>query len=342
MPWSDKKDCNMTSSHVPQTLMLQVQDARLLNPLIRLLRLGAADGSVLPAYQAGAHITVQVTLPDGQVDWRHYSLINLDPHADATAEPTDYLIAVRREDGGRGGSRWMHTQVSVGATLTVEPPRNDFALSPTDGCSVLVAGGIGVTPLVSMAAQRRAEGTPVRLHYAGRSRELMAFLPELQALLGDDLRVHADDEAGAPLDIAALFDACAPADRLHVCGPKVMLDAVLAQAHARGWPPERVHFELFTAPTPVAGDHAFELVLENSGQTLTVPADKSILEVLIEAGTDPMFDCKRGECGVCAVAVLAGEPDHRDYVLSEREKRAGNVIQVCISRCKGQRLVLDL
>lgn len=332
----------MTSTQAPRSLVLQVKETRLLNPLIRLLRLGAADGSVLPGYQAGAHIKVQVMLPDGRVDWRQYSLINLDTHAGVTAAPTEYLIAVRREDDGRGGSRWMHTQVSVGATLTVEPPRNDFALSTTDGCTVLVAGGIGVTPLVSMAAQRRAEDAPVRLHYAGRSRALMAFLPELQALLGSDLQVHADDESGAPLDIAALFDACAPADRLHVCGPKVMLDAVLAQAHARGWPPERVHFELFAAPTPVAGDRAFELVLKQSGKILTVPADQSILDVLIEAGCDPMFDCKRGECGVCAATVIEGEIDHRDYVLTESEKNSGNVIQTCISRCKGQRLVLDL
>lgn len=332
----------MTSTHVPHPLLLQVKEARLLNPLIRMLRLGAVDGSVLPGYQAGAHIKVQVLLSDVQVDWRQYSLINLDTHAGATAAPTEYLIAVRREDVGRGGSRWMHEHVRVNATLTVEPPRNDFALSSTSGCTVLVAGGIGVTPLVSMATQRRAENAAVRLHYAGRSRELMAFLPELQALLGDDLHVHADDETGTPLDIASLFDACAPADRLHVCGPKVMLDAVLEQAHARGWPPERVHFELFAVPTATVGDHAFELVLAKSAQILTVPADKSILDVLIEAGCDPMFDCKRGECGVCGVAVLAGEPEHCDYVLTEREKSVGKVIQICVSRCKGQRLVLDL
>jgi ferredoxin-NADP reductase len=335
----------VTSFHAPHStnpLVLQAKETRLLNPLIRLLRLGALDGSVLPGYEAGAHIKVQVMLPDGHLDWRQYSLINFDTYSGSTSAPTEYLIAVRREDAGRGGSRWMHEQVRVGTTITVEPPRNDFALSPLDGCTVLVAGGIGVTPLISMATQCRAEGAPVQLHYAGRSRALMAFLPELQALLGSDLQVHVDDERGAPLNIAALFDACSPGDRLYVCGPKVMLDAVLTQAHARGWPPERVHFELFSAPAPVLGDHAFELVLEQSGQTLTVPADKSILDVLIEAGCDPMFDCKRGECGVCAIAVLSGEPDHRDYVLSDSEKRAGNVIQTCISRCKGQRLVLDL
>ena len=332
----------MTSPPIPHLLALRINEAQLLNPFIRLLRLGAADGSALPGYSAGAHIKVQVTLPDGQTGWRQYSLINFGTAVAATAAPTEYIIAVRREDSGRGGSRWMHDHVRAGASIVVEGPRNDFALRPTDGCTVLVAGGIGVTPLTSMATQRRAENAQVRLHYAGRSRALMAFLPELQALLGVDLHVHVDEEAGTPLDIAALLDACAPTDQLHVCGPQVMLDAVLAQAHARGWPPERVHFELFAAPTSQAGDQAFELVLAKSGQTLHVPADQSILDVLIAAGCDPMFDCKRGECGVCAVDVLEGEPEHRDYVLTEREKSAGKVIQTCISRCKGQRLVLDL
>ncbi len=332
----------MTSPHPSPVLSLRVIEAKLLNPLVMMLRLGAPGAATLPGFSAGAHIKVQVTLPDGQVDWRQYSLINFSTAPEAMSAPVEYQIAVRREDTGRGGSRWMHEQLQVGTAVMVEPPRNDFALHPNEGVTVMIAGGIGITPLASMATQRCAENAPVRLHYAGRSRALMAFLPELQQLLGDALRVHADDEVGAPLDISALLDACAPTDQLHVCGPKVMLDAVLAQAHARGWPPERVHFELFAAVVPQAGDHAFELVLAQSGQTLHVPADKSILDVLIDAGCDPMFDCKRGECGVCAVEVIEGELDHRDYVLSEREKSAGNVIQTCISRCKGQRLVLDL
>ena len=332
----------MTLSNTPHALSLRVTEAGLLNPLVMMLRLGAADAAALPGFSAGAHIKVQVTLPDGQLDWRQYSLINFSQAPDATSAPTAYHIAVRREDTGRGGSRWMHEQLPVGTAVMVEPPRNDFALHPTQDVSVMIAGGIGITPLASMAAQRRAENAPVRLHYAGRSRALMAFLPELQNMLGTDLYVHADDEAGAPLDIAALLDACGPTDQVHVCGPKVMLDAVLVHAHARGWPSERVHFELFTAPTPQLGDHAFELVLAQSGQTLHVPADKSILDVLIDAGCDPMFDCKRGECGICMADVIEGEPDHRDYALTDSEKKGGKVIQTCVSRCKGQRLVLDL
>lgn len=326
----------------PSTLTLQVAEARLMNPLIRLFRLRAQDGSPLPGYSAGAHLRVQVQLADGSRDWRHYSLIGLSADAGATDAPCNYVIAVRREDDGRGGSRFMHERVQAGDLLTVESPKNDFPLRSHTGCSVLVAGGIGVTPLASMAAQRVAERAPVRMHYAGRSRELMAFLPELQKLLGDSLRVHADVEAGAPLDVEALLDGCGADDQLYVCGPKVMLDAVLAATQARGWTHDRVHFELFTTPVVEEGDHPFEVELAQSGQRYAVPANQTILDCLIEHGCDPLFDCKRGECGVCSTPVLEGDIDHRDYFLSDAEKASGKVMQICVSRVRGTRLVLDI
>ncbi|MDR6539654.1 PDR/VanB family oxidoreductase [Variovorax soli] len=324
------------------TLQLRVAEAQELNPMIRRFVLRADDGRALPGFSAGAHIRIQVELPDGSKDWRHYSLINFATERNATNAPTEYVIAVRREDTGRGGSRFMHERLQQGDAVTIELPKNDFPLHTGPGGTVLVAGGIGITPLASMAARRRAEGEPVRLHYAGRSRDLMAFLPELQALLGEDLRVHADAEAGGPLDIDALLDAVPAGDRLYVCGPKVMLDAVLARTEAHGWEHDRVHFELFTEPVVEAGDQAFEVELAQSGRRFTVPANQSILDCLIEHGCDPMFDCKRGECGVCTTPVLEGEIDHRDYVLSAREKAEGNVMQICISRAKGARLVLDI
>ncbi|MGJ3703857.1 PDR/VanB family oxidoreductase [Variovorax sp. AFSI2.2] len=326
----------------PVTLELRIAEVRELNPLIRMLRLRAEDGRALPGFAAGAHIRVKVSLPGGKADWRHYSLINFATERNATNAPAEYVIAVRKEAEGRGGSRFMHEQLKQGDTLIIESPKNDFPLHTGPGGSVLVAGGIGVTPLTSMAARRRAEGAPVRMHYAGRSRDLMAFLPELQALLGADLRVHADAEAGAPLDIDALLDDVPAGDRLYVCGPKVMLDAVLARTQARGWEHDRVHFELFTEPVAEEGDQPFEVELAQSGRRFTVPADQSILDCLIDNGCDPMFDCKRGECGVCATPVLEGEIDHRDYVLTAREKAEGNVMQICISRAKGARLVLDI
>lgn len=330
------------SHPTPATMQLRVVEARSLNPLIRMLRLAALDGAPLPAYSAGSHIRVQVRLQGGKQDWRHYSLINALPRADAAEAPAEYLIAVRREDTGRGGSRFMHEGLQAGDSLLIEVPKNDFPVHAGMPRAVLIAGGIGITPLISMAVRRKAEGTPVRMHYAGRSRELMAFLPELQELLGEDLVLHTDAEAGAPLNISALLDGCAADDQLYVCGPKVMLDAVLAATQARGWTHDRVHFELFTEPVVEEGDHAFEVVLAQSGQTFTVPAGQTILDCLIEHGCDPMFDCKRGECGVCATPVMEGEIDHRDYVLTAREKAEGNVMQICISRAKGARLVLDI
>jgi ferredoxin-NADP reductase len=326
----------------PPTLTLRVAEARLLNPLIRQFRLRAVDGAALPGYSAGAHLRVRVQLPGGSEDWRHYSLINLSADAGATDAPHEYVIAVRRENDGRGGSRYMHEQVQEADLLTIEVPKNEFALRAHAGCAVLIAGGIGVTPLLSMAAQRVRECAAVRMHYAGRSRELMAFVPDLEHLLGTALAVHADVEAGGPLDIGALLDRCGADDQLYVCGPKPMLDTVLALTQARGWGHDRVHFELFSAPTAEAGDSEIELVLAQSGRTLTVPAGTTILDCLIDNGCDPMFDCKRGECGVCSTPVIEGDIDHRDYFLSDGEKASGKVMQICISRARGRRLVLDI
>jgi len=328
--------------NAPTVLSLQVAQAQPLNPLIRRLRLVAPDGAPLPGFSAGAHVRVQVTLADGTQDWRHYSLVNFATDPAATEAPREYVIAVRREDAGRGGSRFMHERVGAGDTLTVEPPKNEFALREADGCAVLIAGGIGITPITAMAARRRAQGRPVRLHYAARSRALMAFVPELQQLLGDDLRLHLDDEAGRPLDVDAVLDGCRPEDRLYVCGPTVLLDSVLAKTQARGWTHDRVHFELFTTPVAEAGDRPVEVVLAQSGRTLTVPANQTILDCLVEHGCDPMFDCKRGECGVCSTPVLEGEIDHRDYFLSDAEKKSHKVMQICVSRARSDRIVLDL
>ncbi len=323
-------------------LTLRVLRATLLNPLIREFELARPDGGVLPGFEAGAHVRVRVRLADGSSDWRHYSLVELSGDAAARQAPTRYVIAVRREAEGRGGSRHLHEQVAEGDLLEVQPPKNDFALRPGAGRAVLVAGGIGVTPIASMAAQAHAQGLAVAMTYAGRSRALMAYLAPLEALLGSALTVHADDErGGAPLDVDAVLGECAANDVVNVCGPQVLLDQVLARAQARGWPRERVRFELFSAPPAEAGDAAFEVVLKQSGATLNVPADKTLLDCLIEHGCDPLYDCKRGECGVCAVPVLEGEVDHRDYVLSADEKKSNKVIQVCVSRGRG-RLVLDL
>lgn len=322
-------------------LNLRVAHCESLHPLIRRLVLESPTGEPLPGFSAGAHVRVGVTLPDGSPDWRHYSLVNTQPMPGATSAPMHYEVAIRREDEGRGGSRFVHT-LACGDVVQVSLPENDFPLQPGTGPVLLVAGGIGVTPLMSMAAELRAAGRRVRMVYASRSRSQMAYLAPLQTLLADDLRVHSDEEAGCPLDAGALLDGCSLDESLYVCGPRPLLDAVLAGAKARGWAPGRVRFELFGAAAPAGGDHAFDVVLAQSGMTHRVAADQSILDCLLAHGVDPIHDCDRGECGVCAVPVIDGEVDHRDYVLSDAEKASHRVIQICVSRARGQRLVLDL
>ncbi|WP_407277896.1 PDR/VanB family oxidoreductase [Aromatoleum evansii] len=328
-----------------RTFELEVRAVTAETPLIRAFELAAPDGAALPGFSAGAHLKIAVP---GLAEPRCYSLIELAPDAAAFDRPTRYRLGVRIEDASRGGSRFMHA-LKAGDRVTVTGPKNDFPLhAPASGEApvVLLAGGIGITPVASMAAALKAAGRPFVLHYSGRSRDQLAFVDELAALAGDALVLHADDDPMTRLEVGALLDSVKPtrgeAPHLYVCGPKGMIDATIDGAKARGWPAGHVHFELFATAAPVAGDQPFELELRQSGRILTVPADKTIVEVMEAAGCDPMFDCKRGECGVCTATVLEGVPDHRDYFLTDSEKAAGKLIQICISRAKSARLVLDL
>lgn len=332
---------NRTEDDTKMTeLELTVSDIRAESPLVRSLRLRPAAETPLPAFSPGSHL--QVRIP-GLGATRNYSLVSFDASRQGFEAPRHYRLGVRLEESGSGGSRFMHG-LAVGDRITVIGPKNDFPLHAAEAGEapvVLIAGGIGITPLAAMASALAAAGRPWVLHYSGRSRDQLAFVTELRALDEAALHLHADDDASR-LDLGALLDGLAPAQHLYVCGPKGMIDAVIDGAKARGWPAERIHFELFTAAAPVDGDRAFELELRQSGKRLAVPADKTILEVLESAGCDPMYDCRRGECGVCTATVLEGTPDHRDYFLSDAEKAGGKMIQICISRARSARLVLDL
>lgn len=322
-------------------LNLVVADIRAETDLIRTIVLKSSDGQPLPAFTAGAHLRIAIP---GQKEPRCYSLVCLDDDGASFSAPQTYRLGVRLEDPSAGGSRYMHT-LQPGDSLKVEGPRNEFPLHEVDadgGEVVLIAGGIGITPIASMAATLKRAGRRYRLHYYGRSRSQMSFLDSLARQHGDALCVHADDDAASHASIPALLDASHPAQHLYVCGPKGLIDVVIEQAQARQWPRDRIHFELFVTAAPQFGDRAFDVELRQSGRVLHVPANKTILEVLEEAGCDPLFDCRRGECGVCQATVLEGTPDHRDYYLSDAERAAGDVMQICISRSLSDRLVLDL
>ena len=317
-------------------LDLTVSKVRQETAAIRSVWLERPHGAPLPAWGPGAHIKIR--LPGG--DDRSYSLVNFSTDAGAASAPNCYRLGVLLDAQSTGGSRHVHG-LAVGDRVSVSAPSNDFALEPCAAPVVLVAGGIGVTPIAGMAAQLAAAGAPFRLHYLGRAAGSMAFVDELAAVAGPHLRVH-DDSRDGPFDLAGLMAGLADAEPLYLCGPRGLIDAAVAEAARLGWPPGRLHFEIFAAAPPEAGDQPFELVLAASGCTLTVPADQTILDTMIEAGLDPMYDCKRGDCGICQATVLDGLPDHRDYILSGAERDAGTLIQICVSRSKTQRLVLDL
>lgn len=289
----------------------------------------------LPSWTAGSH--VRVRLPSGET--RSYSLINADPESAAIANPLSYRLGVRLEENSKGGSRYIHNLVS-GDHVWISKPENRFPLTPSDQRPLLIAGGIGVTPLLSMAATLRAQGLGFDMVYAGRSREQLAFLDELEALCGGNIKVHTDDESGI-FDIPAILGAHSTVRPVYICGPKPMLDAAIEYARQQAWPAGRLNFEVFAEPQSKVTDQPFDVELSPSGKRVHVAADQTILAALLAAGEDVMFDCQRGDCGMCQARVLAGLPDHRDYYLSDAERASNSVIQTCVSRAKTPLLVLE-
>ena len=192
-----------------------------------------------------------------------------------------------------------------------------------------------------MAAELNARGHQYRLHYSGRARGLLAFLPQLQEICPKGLSIHYDGD-DSRLDIAAALGDVPAGCHIYVCGPAGMIDAVKATALAKGIPPEHVHYELFKAEQPSSPDRPFEVELKSSGQVVTVAAGQSIIQALEAAGLDVLYDCKRGDCGICQCGVISGIPDHRDVILSDDERASNKVMQICVSRAKSERLVLDL
>jgi len=301
---------------------------------IKLIELESVSDA-LPGYQPGAHI--QIDIPGGET--RNYSLINLDPGVETQIPPTNYKLGVLLEEQSTGGSSYIHG-LKVGDEITCELPKNDFPFG-TDNNPLLIAGGIGVTPIASMVSALVRNDSMFEFHYAGRTSSSVAFMPELQNVAGDRLIPHFDDQESA-LDLVKLFDGVDISRHVYVCGPKGMIEATKQAAEQAGMPAKQIHFELFTNDATLASDDSFEVEISSSGEVYNIPAGRTIIEVLEEEGVDVMYDCQRGDCGICQTSVIAGTPDHRDVVLSESEKASGDVMQICVSRAKSKRLVLEI
>jgi ferredoxin-NADP reductase len=295
-------------------------------------------GQELPAFTAGAHIDVEV--PGGFI--RQYSLCN------SPSDRRRYEIAVLDVEDGRGGSRAMHTQVRGDDTLWVSPPRNDFPLHEDARHHLLVAGGIGITPIMSMLERLNSIQACYAVIYCTRSPQQTAFTERLSRVASGRLTLHHDyGDPERSLDVHTLLATWKPDTHLYYCGPSgMMATAAVATAH---WPPESVHSEYFTAappPTAQAGgpdflpDGAFEVELARRGVVLTVTADKTIVETLREAGIEHETSCEAGVCATCRTRYLAGTPDHRDIILDDTER--DEYLTICCSRSATARLVLDL
>lgn len=286
-----------------------------------------AAGAALP-HAAGDH--VRLVLPSGLE--RAYSLVN------APTDQDGYDIAVQLDRDGSGGSAEL-CALPVGTVIEAHEPRNAFRLQDNDGVSVLVAGGIGITPVWSMAQHLSQAGRPWRLHYAARRESRAAFLAELRALAeqtGSPIETSFSEE-GPRLDLNRIVADLGPADHIYCCGPQKLLDGFRAAAYMVS---DRAHTESFAVAEVAAG--GYEVELRRSGHVLAIPDGYSILEVVLEAGVEVEYSCMGGTCGSCATRVLEGTPDHRDDYLSDAEKAAGDKMLICCSGSLTRRLVLDL
>lgn len=298
------------------------------------LELCDPSGGILPPFEAGAHIDVYIS--PGVV--RQYSLCN------APSERHRYVIGVLRDPASRGGSVAIHERFEAGAVIEIGVPRNNFPLR-AGARSILIAGGIGVTPMLCMAEALHASGTGFTLHYCARSRDKAAFRSRIgQSAYRQQVIFHYDDQDDSQkLDPETLFATAGSNDEIYVCGPSGFIEWVCRAAEQYGIPKQRVRYEFFSAkPVDTSRDGAFDVQVESTGQRFHIPADRSVTSVLLEAGIDIYTSCEEGTCGTCVTRLLEGEADHRDVFLTDEEHACGNQFTPCCSRAKSPLLVLDL
>ena len=296
------------------------------------VELRSADGGLLPAFSAGSHVDVH--LPGGLC--RQYSLTN------APDERERYCIGVGLAHDSRGGSRHVHERLREGDRLEISAPRSLFGLHLQAEEHVFIAGGIGITPIMSMIEACKANGHRWRLLYFVRTLARAAYLWRL-AEHHDQVHLHVDEEKGEPANLAHLLSSVPDAAHIYCCGPGPLMDAVEAAAADR--PSGSLHFERFSAQgakVDAAADGAFRITLNRKGATFVVPAGRSILQTLEDNGIELPCSCREGLCRTCETPLLAGKADHRDFVLSEEERSANTSIILCVSRALDAELVLDL
>ena len=312
-----------------ERLNLRVQSISYTAKDTYLVELTNPEGPPLSAVAPGAHIDLHL---DNGIS-RSYSLVRSGDN------PESYVVGVKLDAKSRGGSRYVHEQLRVGSLLEVSAPRNLFPLHEDAAHTVLIAGGIGITPIWCMAQRLQAIGASWELRYSVRSRADLAFASELHAM-GSRVHLHIDEEAGSIMNLPSIFAAAPAHTHFYCCGPTPMLDAY--EAAAAQFPQEQVHLERFAAKQAASVDGGFVISLARSCRDLVVPQGTSVLKVLLDNGIEVESSCQEGICGCCEVVVLEGDVDHRDAILTESERASNKTMMVCCSGAKSSRLVLDL
>lgn len=312
----------------------KIEDA---TPQIRVFSMVNADGGPLPIFTAGAHVEFKLPVRHNRVEKRCYSIAN------DSEETERYVFGILREPQSTGGSAYLHDQVQEGHILEAAGPFNNFPLSDTAEQHLLIAGGIGITPILSMARALTRAKKSYHLHYCARSPAEMAFKTEVEKLCGERAQLYFD--GGDPkrgLDLNDLLSNVQLGRHVYVCGPRGLIEAVRSICSFAGWPENHIHYEFFGAETNTRSGEPLEIILTDSDLVLKVQPGQSILDAILDAGIDVDFDCKRGECGMCVTQVLEGHPLHHDVYLSGKERAAGDSMCTCVSWAKSSRLVLKL
>lgn len=314
-------------------IKVQVDEVTDVAEQIKRFRFVPVEEPNLPVFSPGSNITVNMDGPEKRIK-NQYSLIS-SPEATRA-----YEISVLRVEDSRGGSEFMHTQVSPGDTLWINPPNNEFAIYDLAKKHLLIAGGIGITPFMSMTAQLAERGADFELHYAMRSKKRAAYADTLRELYPEQLHTY-QSSLGQRIQLNELLNSQPLGTHLYVCGPERMIDDVLEIARQAGWPDEDLHWEKFIGPPP--GD-PFDVTLTESDLEIHVGPEESILEAVEQAGIEPEFGCRGGVCGRCETTVLNAEGtiQHHDEFLTDEEREAGQQIMICMSRFKGNQLALKL
>ncbi|MGF1729120.1 2Fe-2S iron-sulfur cluster-binding protein [Photobacterium kasasachensis] len=315
-------------------LELVVSGIRQLTSRVRAFELRAPNGSELPAVEAGAHLEIPIMLESGDVETRHYSIASNPARRDA------YEIAVLREDDGTGGSKAVHNSYQIGMTIRTPQPANYFKLHQDNRPAVLIAGGIGITPIKAMAQALVTRGISMQLHYAGRSFADMPYRDRLQKEFAQKITLYSS-AAGEHLDILTILKSVPENAAFYVCGPTRLIDEVLATAQDVGINEDRLRFERFSAEKP-SDAKPVHIELARSGVAIQVRADQTILDAIQSEGVNIPHSCKAGNCKSCAVKVIQGRPDHRDSALSADERNEQHLMCPCVSRAVTDKLVLDI